>query len=620
MAFCLLLGMTACSRQPEPSDTSSGASTTTSSATAETTGSTGESLPTDTTDSTGGSSGTTTRTKTTQKGTTTKQTEKPTTTTKTTTKPTEDESKYNLKKSDFVLDANVWEPPTVTDDFYFEMQAGTPGPFKSLLLSSSIEEYKLGHYDTALPRNGAYEWGNAFAFLDGLVDGAGNKIDSGYDTPPKDRAESVRVIEEFLNRQFVPGPNNIAHPWASMNGHFLWHHYAGEFGFDALGSEIGESINSYQLHVAFNRGAARQYHKPWYIDFSAWHHGYITDYSEAKIWGSASGATNGHSMSLFERAFYMSAMGGVRYYVAEAGASIAFYNELDGNGVYKLSPYGETCQKLNAFATKYPDLGTAYTPFGIVLDYYHGSYPGFGGKLAFNYFKYNAGDNMSWNLMNLFFPGSLEVQGKNEQYTMVNGPYGDTCDFLLQNASQEVLNSYPVLILSGDITLSNEEANRYREYARQGGTLVLNTAYLKFFPEYKKDMGSSKQYELKEGNGTVIVYGGDYEVMELDSIIREQLEKFMPFQVSGDIQYSVSVKNGSLFLTLINNNGVVKEPTKPVVIDKSQSSRVTATYTGSLKILSVTDIKNVRKIPMSGNQVSVNVGAGEVAVLEFRFD
>ena len=58
---------------------------------------------------------------------------------------------------------------------------------------------------------------------------------------------------------------------------------------------------------------------------------------------------------------------------------------------------------------------------------------------------------MTWDLINLIWPGCWEVMGRNHAGAMVNGPLGDTFDILLQNAPQRVLNSYPCLILSGDI-------------------------------------------------------------------------------------------------------------------------------------------------------------------------
>lgn len=56
---------------------------------------------------------------------------------------------------------------------------------------------------------------------------------------------------------------------SALLGHYLMHHYSATWSsLDVIGSEVGENINSIQAHFAFNRGAARQFHLPWFIDFS----------------------------------------------------------------------------------------------------------------------------------------------------------------------------------------------------------------------------------------------------------------------------------------------------------------------------------------------------------------
>ena len=55
---------------------------------------------------------------------------------------------------------------------------------------------------------------------------------------------------------------------SSMLGHYLMHHYSATWSLlSVIGSEVGENINSIQAHFAFNRGAARQYHLPWFIEY-----------------------------------------------------------------------------------------------------------------------------------------------------------------------------------------------------------------------------------------------------------------------------------------------------------------------------------------------------------------
>jgi len=515
---------------------------------------------------------------------------------------------YNLKLSDFVSNPVLWGTPMLRESgAYFEVRFDKNGSWDFEVTEKSIEYHKLGEHVSYRPAAHAAEWGYSITHLDGLIDGAGMEIKTGFagEDAPKTRQEAVEKIWDYLQRQYIKGAD---HPWESINGHYPWHHYAGEAGFDVLGSEIGENINNYQWHIALTRGAARQYQTPWTMDFSNWHGPSVGDWNDVPTWGIYSNPDGGHSMSLMERSYLMSYMAGADCTVAEGGSLMCFTkNIVDVH--YELSPYGEVCRKINAFITANPDIGLGYTPFGIVLDYYHGSYPGFERK-AFHHFPYDAGDNMTWRLINMIWPGGWEVMEKKEVGTMVNGPYGDLFDVMLQNASQEVLNSYPVLILTGSLVPSNEEITRYVEYVNQGGTLILNTVYLQYFPS---DFGD---------NENVIVYGEeDYNISELGEILLAQIERFVPFTFSTDIQYLINVKNGSLLVTLINNDGVRKHhDMTPAVIDESKFRDVIVTYTGNLALKSVADIYNGQDVSLDRTAASITIPAGGMAVLEFKFD
>ncbi len=517
-----------------------------------------------------------------------------------------------------VRDASVWRtPPIRPAGFQFEIQISSLGKaYDPERVRKSILGHNLGEHESALAKVMAAEWGYSFTHLNGQIDGAGRKIQAGYPTPPADRAECLKVIEAFLQRQYIAGAD---HPWASMNGHFPWHHYAAAFGFDQIGSEIGENINSYQWHIALTRGAARQYARPWFIDFSAWHGPSITDYSEGRIWGDQSGPDHGHSLSLLERALFMSYMAGAGRITAEAGGAISFLPTLDDQDRYQLSPYGEVCRRLRQFSLTHPDIGIPLTPFAVVLDYHHGAYPGFGQRRAFWHFDYNAGDNMTWDLINLLWPGGWEVMGKEETGTMVNGPFGDSFDMLLQNASQKVINSYPCLILSGDLRLSTEEVARFTNYVRQGGTLILNTAHLRHFRSYADFPREVTRLERAVEKGRVILFGPDYRVEQLETILREQLAKHLPVRVSPGVQYLVNVRPDSLLVTLINNRGVTKAPRSKPVVDTSKAVDVSVHYTAAGQIGRVHDIKRNQPCAVSNSsEVAIRLAAGELAILEFN--
>ena len=510
----------------------------------------------------------------------------------------------------------LWATKPVRDSsFTFTIEGTVKEP--DSIYSKSILAHHAGVEKNSYNNGPAFapEWGYSFTHLGGQKDGMGRTIEAGYSVPPKTRKEALEVIRAFLMKQYI---KDAPHPWISMNGHYPWHHYAGEFGFDMLCSEIGENINNYQWHIALNRGAAKQYQLPWSIDFSAWYGPSVTDYSEQKHWKEYSSPDGGHSMSLLERSYYMAYMAGAGEVVAESGRIISFYDDTDEAGIRTLSPYGQVGKSFYDFTCSNPDRGICYVPFGVVLDYYHGAYSGFDGKKAFYHFHYNKGDEMTWNLINMIWPGGWEVQGHNEIGTMVNGPYGDNYDILLQNAPEELLKTYPCLILSGAIRFKKKEVEKFERYVKQGGTLLLNRAYLKYFPLFADMDENADIIEAPCGNGTVVIYGNNYEIDGIEVILSDRIKKLIPFSIAGNVQYMVNVCKDRLLLTLINNDGVTKDYLAPPEIDSKQVISFSVTYTGIEQIKQMTDLKSGRVYTAHDNKINITMEPGSVAVLEIK--
>jgi len=507
--------------------------------------------------------------------------------------------------SQYVLNNNIWKTPLIdSNGFVFEVQVLNYEPYNKTLVKNSIKNLNLGESKKIPCNAAAEEWENTFMFCEG-----------GYGSPaPTTRQSALQMLQNFFNSYYIKGAN---HPWKALDGNFLNQHYAAEFGADILGAELGCDIKGYQMSIAYTRGAAKQYGKPWYMDYSPWFNSVsVLDYSGQAIWGDASGPKKGHSISQFERSYYMCYMSGASWLVAEGGGINFFYPTLDANGSYNLTPLGKMGQKFNAFTKNNPNIGLPYTPFGIVIDYYHGTsfgsdYP----KNAFEVFPYNAGDNLTWSLLDKFFPDSWKAWKREELGSLTNSPYGDTCDVLLQNSSQEVLNSYPVIILSGDIKFISAEATRIKNYVKQGGTAVVNSAYLKYFPEFIKS-GGGNRYDLTYEKGKVIVYGPDYDDTELDDILSYLTTQLVPFSVSGSVEYIVNIKNGSMILTVINNQGITKPADGDPVVDLLKTQTIDITYRGAGTVRWVKDLRTGQMLTTSANQ-TVTIAPGDLAIYEF---
>lgn len=437
------------------------------------------------------------------------------------------------------------------------------------------------------------------------------------------RTAALKIVKDFYKAQ-IKGKE---HPWAEMESFMRYQHYCAEMGYDIVGCEIGCCMAGYPVSMAFTRGAARQFGKSWFVDFSLWGAGtegicgnmlnYSGNFYAFNGWGEASvcDPTGGQGVNAVNRAHLYVYLSGASWLINEAGGNNAFYPEKEDDGHYKLTPHGEVFCKVYDFTKRHPDRGIHYTPFGIVLDYYHGLPFGlWNGNMVFESLEPNSADMMTQRLLSIFYPGWNEYT-KLAKNQLMDTPFGDTVDVILQNASEEVINSYPCLILSGDIVLSDEEAGRYRRYAENGGTLVLNSIYLEFFPEFKKE-SDQKTYEITFGKGSVIVYGGDYELSEMPDILTGLCRRFIPFEISGDIQYLVSVKESGFMLTLINNNGVTKKSDALEEFDPAFTRTVTVKYTGEGSVKAVVEILSDKILPAEIIH-TVELKPGDISVLEF---
>ncbi|MBQ8684165.1 MAG: hypothetical protein IJ518_06600 [Clostridia bacterium] len=525
---------------------------------------------------------------------------------------------------------------------------GGHGNIPQQMIEDSLTAHGLGEdYYTLLdgygtpkfPRYAIGEWGFSFLNLNGTYAGSGHQMHgSGWVVhSPKTDEEAVEIMRTWLYKQYTDEKHQLEegeHGVAAINGHTLFQHYAAEWGFDQIGSEIGENTGMHQAHMAFTRGAGRQYGKLTIMDFSNWNAGTIGTWETKPSWPQGS-STGGHSLSLLKRAYVMSYMGGASDFLFEVACLLSFIGEeaVDENGILLLSPYGKQVKELLAFTADHRDIGIAYTPIGLVIDHYRGwatcavleDGAGYRHDRALGCFPNTPGDDMVNALFYLLYPGASPFNWHDyfhqapEQMAQVNNAYGDVFDYITHKASQAVLDSYPVLVLCGDIDLTAEAAQRYIAYVQKGGTLLCNTAYLRFFADYQAAYDAGAQ-TIPDGEGTVIVYGPDYSVEALDGLLKEQIKKHVPFTLSDEVQYLVNVKDGSLILTLINNEGVTKVCSEPPVIDESKAKTITVTYTGDEPVAQVKELYYGEPVDVDGNAVTVTVGPGDVQVLEFVFD
>jgi hypothetical protein len=564
------------------------------------------------------------------------------------------------------INSSNWVTPSFQDeDFVFEIESYTPGSSLWQNVTYSVEYYDMGTTDHFKSNSTEWgEWGYSFNHItDGAIDGAGVPQNGGYPTPPKNKQEAYTYMREYIVNRTI-NKNNNTRPWISFNGHYPFHHYAAEFGFDKIGTEIGENMESYQMLMAFNRGAARQYQLPWFTDVSAWYGGGITDHNIPSTWSETGGENKGHSMSLYRRSYFMSYMAGTSRLIAEGGLGNIFYRHhgIDENGLMLLTPLGEIAREVSHFAQNHSNRGIAYNPIGLYIDEYHGTI-GFDStnRKSFNAIPYTKGDEMTYKILDFIYPGGWKDNKENCQ--LVNNEFGDLFDIILQNASTNTLASYPVILMSGDIHQDAVEKSRLIDYVDNGGTLIVNSAYFSALNQELENRKSSLTLDLdwletpkfltykgssNSTGGNFILYGEDYNPSYLRSILKELLPKITPFNLfsSGPIgsdqgpigakvhiQSMINRNENGWVLTLINNDGISKEFFEPPIVKENQLKEVTITMSQEFlntqmkgqSVVQVNDwINNIIIWKNSSNQgnfqkITVSIPPGDIQVIEFVF-
>lgn len=509
--------------------------------------------------------------------------------------------------------------------FWFTLGGGDDSPVHI----ATLQQRPIA--DAGLAMYGVAEWGYSFNHLkDGALDGAGYKHYGGYPQPPRTRAEAAEVVKAYFNR-LAADARAKARPaelqlFSSINGHYCYQHYAGEWGADIVGSEVGENINSTQAHIAFTRGAARQFGKPWIIDFSSWYGPSMYDEDPRKTWGEYSGPDRGHSLSLHRRTYYVAYLAGANGVIAEGGWLNFFRSQQpDPDGTLPLSRLGEEGARFYAFTKRHPDRGIPYTPVGLLIDPLHGIYPGFGEKRAWNAFPYSPGDQRILNLWETFFPDSLDVQAKrNEKGYLVASPYGDILDVILNNAPDAILAAYPVLLLAGEVTQEALLAERLRKYVRQGGTLLLSEAdakrgtlarTLKLKPD-TLGAGGLGYVRTRLGRGAVVVFredgpAGSNTLAKLLTGVRNEL---VPLQISGRLESLYNRTPDGWIVTLVNNEGITKSYNEPPRIDGSPQT-ATIRYTGPGRVRTARLCTPEGDEPLDPTDIHLVIPPGEVRVV-----
>ena len=298
---------------------------------------------------------------------------------------------------------------------------------------------------------------------------------------PRTREEALSMMQDYWRcRMAIATAGGNEPKVLELSGNMFFGAFAAAMGdLSVVATEI---VNwNAQEHIAFARGAARQFGLPWAVDVSPWYGG-ITDYSTSQYWGNTtSGPHAGHSLSVYNRSWYTTFMSGTGHLVAEAGAVNLFFQNKSSDGVLNLSPLGEVARDFAQFAHGRAERGIPYVPIAIVLEHAHG----FGVSLIAEWrgrpttwngsFRLSASEEIAWALLQALWPGSF-FQLPNEVLYQVPSPFGDSFDMVLEHGNWSdslAASHYRVAMLAGEVQLPGDAAATLSRWVRAGGTAVL---------------------------------------------------------------------------------------------------------------------------------------------------
>jgi hypothetical protein len=449
------------------------------------------------------------------------------------------------------------------------------------------------------------------------------------------------------------------------------------------------------MRQAFLRGAARQnggltatYRSCNFGDSSTLFCETMSYTKPRNILDNFYGVYSGAGMTWYKMDIWYQYMAGVSMFYHEQGFD-EFW--MPGGGVaglqeIQLSPKGKLVDRFLRLTAARPDRGTPYTPVAFLVDYAHGwepspFYPGEWIHHLIPHEKTWPGDHDAM-MREYFFtayhpigPKSQEpITGTSETY--VPGVFGDIFDVIYAYPDEKrwtTIDTYPVVIVTGDIELTEIEGKLLNQYIEKGGTALIADSHLtgpglaalklpatenaKESDQYlwldEKTPSPSQRFAFRpitdvagarvlarsadgqavcaafeRGKGRLIYLsiprgmGIDRRAPPQGARLFAHLTRgLMPVEVQGEVEWAVNQSENGWLVTLLNPAGQAKPQQGITPTDYRQNKIVTISTRQNVKsakdrLLETDSFKVEKKDGV--NRITVTVLAGSLRIMELR--
>jgi hypothetical protein len=463
-------------------------------------------------------------------------------------------------------------------------------------------------------------------------------------------------------------------------------HALGEWGGRFIGMETAAVQPGFAMRIAFTRGAARQfggaflyYHAANFGDTALSFTKQQNFAGPDNFFHSRYGQTMGTSLSWYRKSYYLYYMAGASAIYNEQGFD-QFFRPGPGEHPFQLNPVGRITDEFIRFAERHPDRGTPYTPIAFLLDPAHGwemtDYP----QWPFGVSQIDRSDRALREMIGTAYFPLLVNEGEPataDRQAFVSAKFGDIFDMLAASDTHpEAINAYRAIVVGGRIKLSAPWVKRLIEYARSGGTVVLNSAQARgLSPEltglefsnataeasdakclvagddsldlrgqvfrYEKTVprtGVQTLIQTKNGDPLVtanligkgrVIVDAVPDMLGLDErmtpfsahLLSHLFTGATPVKVHGDVEYLVNRTAKSWVVTLFNNRGVYKPQQGLAEVNRSEVAEVSIELEGNGPALarewtSDTELPTTRE---NGRvTVKTRIPAGGIGIVELQ--
>ena len=474
-------------------------------------------------------------------------------------------------------------------------------------------------------------------------------------SPTMSRAEMLEAYRAGYTRALEKRWTNMFHSpagpmWdklvaAQSTSSTAYAHALGRWGERLIGIETAAVQPNTAMRLAFTRGAARQhggaflyYHAPNFGDTATTFTKQQNFAGPDHFHHSRYGASMGPSLSWYRKSYFLYFMSGASAVYLEQGFD-QFFKPGPGEHPLQLNPLGRITEEFMRFAERHEeDRGVAYTPVAFLLDPAHGwdmtDWP----HWPFGVAQVERHDHALRELFGAAYFPALVTEGEPataDRQAFVNSAFGDIFDVLVASEQHAgSLNDYRALVVGGRVAWPRGYAERLREYARRGGTLVLNAAQADGLPEdllgvrltaataeaddaqcllndegpadlsghvfrYRKieARGARPVLQTRGGDALVtvnkvgrgqVVFCAVPDLLGLDERITPAaahtlvhlLADAAPVRVEGDVQRLFNRTPRGWVVTLINNRGVYKPQQGLAQVDRREAVRVSLSLKG----------------------------------------